>query len=259
MEKKEDDKKEFKTVHDVLFYLQKNIIAPKTQHNEFGNYYYRDAEDILQAAKKVMPENAGILLTDETHFVECPTEFETVEKENKSSRQKSNGRVYIKATASLLYNGESINSVGFAREELQKKGMDGSQVTASSSSYARKIALNGLLMINDSDDADATDATTQQEKEDNALMEKTGQTNIQDARTVKALGNPMKDGLSKDDIEKMYLKGLSDVNQAETIESLEAIFKRLRVDKHFFNKKQQADLVDARDRAIEDFNKKEGV
>lgn len=117
--------------------IQAKLKAPKGQFNSFGKYHYRSAEDILEAVKKVVnPMGFSIILTDQVKEI--------------------GGRIYVESTASL-FNGElEYNATGYAREEETKKGMDGSQITGSASSYSRKIALNGLFAIDDTKDSDAT-------------------------------------------------------------------------------------------------------
>lgn len=117
--------------------IQSKLNAPKTLENKFGGYRYRSAESILEALKPHLEEQKAILtLSDE--MVEV------------------GGRVYVKATATFSADGESIATTAFAREADSRKGMDDSQVTGSTSSYARKYALNGLFCIDDTKDADAT-------------------------------------------------------------------------------------------------------
>ncbi|MEG2064698.1 MAG: ERF family protein [Alistipes sp.] len=117
-----------------------NIISglkvPKAQRNTFGSYNYRSCEDILEAVKPLLLEQDCVLnLCDEVVCV--------------------GSRYYIKAMATLTNaTGERISSTAFAREEETKKGMDGSQITGTASSYARKYALNGLFCIDDTRDAD---------------------------------------------------------------------------------------------------------
>lgn len=122
---------------DELVAVQAALKAPKGQFNEFGGYRYRSCEDVLEAAKPLLSEH-GLLLT----LTDEPVEV--------------GGRVYIKATASVSDGKESVGVSAYAREPESKKGMDASQVTGSASSYARKYALNGLLLIDDEKDADAT-------------------------------------------------------------------------------------------------------
>lgn len=118
--------------------LQAELKAPKGQRNSFGNYNYRSAEDILESLKPLSVK----------HKLTFQVWDEIVE---------IGGRVYVKAhVACRTDEGEELVSTSFAREEESKKGMDGSQVTGAASSYARKYALNAMLLIDDTKDADAT-------------------------------------------------------------------------------------------------------
>ena len=120
-------------IHEKLSKIQQELKAPKNLYNKFGNYYYRNAEGILNAVKPLL-NGMCLLITDEPIMV--------------------GERYYIKATATLTDGNESVSSVAYAREDEQKKGMDGCQLTGACSSYARKYALNALLMIDDSKDSD---------------------------------------------------------------------------------------------------------
>ena len=121
--------------------IQQELKAPKNQRNNFGNYNYRSAEDIIEAVKPIA-HKYGFSLNISDDIVEV------------------GGRIYVKATARLVPKDEAYgagsSSTGWAREEESKKGMDGAQITGAASSYARKYALNGLLAIDDTKDADAT-------------------------------------------------------------------------------------------------------
>lgn len=126
-------------IFEKLNAIQCDLKAPKSQYNSFGKYNYRNCEDILEAVKPLCAKNkTSLTLTDEIVLI--------------------GDRYYVKATATL-YDQESeevVNTSAFAREEENKKGMDGSQVTGASSSYARKYALNGLFNIDDTKDSDTT-------------------------------------------------------------------------------------------------------
>jgi hypothetical protein len=126
-----------------LITIQSELKAPKSQFNRFGGYKYRKAEDILEAVKPLLAkEKCTLVLTDDIVSV--------------------GNRIYVKSLATLKNNsGETEMSVGYAREEETKKGMDGSQITGASSSYARKYALNGLFAIDDNADSDTTQVTQQ--------------------------------------------------------------------------------------------------
>ena len=126
-----------KEINAILASIQKNLKAPKNQFNKFGGYSYRSCEDILEALKPLTAElGATITISDE--MVEV------------------GGRIYVKATATLRCGEESISTTAYAREAETKKGMDESQITGATSSYARKYALNGLFAIDDNKDADDT-------------------------------------------------------------------------------------------------------
>lgn len=133
---------ENKNVLKKLLIVQQNIKAPKGQYNSFGKFSYRSCEDILEQARPLCNDNGAVLiLSDEV--------------------KNDNGRYYIVATATLYDadSGESISVTANAREADEKKGMDTSQVTGASSSYARKYALCGLFSLDDNKDADTMDNT----------------------------------------------------------------------------------------------------
>jgi hypothetical protein len=119
-----------------LAVIQSHLKAPKGQFNGFGKYSYRSCEDILEAVKPLLN---GLVLTinDDVQLV--------------------GDRIYIKAVASVTDGSNTIGVTGWAREALNKKGMDESQITGCASSYARKYALNGLFCIDDTKDADANE------------------------------------------------------------------------------------------------------
>lgn len=125
------------SIYEKLLSIQTELKAPKSQYNKFGGYNYRNSEDILEALKPLLKQhNATVLLTDEIENI--------------------GDRFYVRANATFvdIESGEKVTVSALAREELSKKGMDSSQVTGSTSSYARKYALNGLFCIDDNRDAD---------------------------------------------------------------------------------------------------------
>lgn len=124
--------------------IQKQLKAPKSQFNKFGNYNYRNCEDILEALKPLMDDDTSLTLSDELINI--------------------GDRYYIKATATLYHKDEKLQSTAFAREAVNKKGMDDAQITGACSSYARKYALNALLLIDDTKDADSMDNSTNNKK-----------------------------------------------------------------------------------------------
>lgn len=129
-------------IYTKLATIQKKLKCEKSQYNSFGKYKYRSCEDILKAVKPLLDETKTVLtLSDELVAI--------------------GERYYVKATATLLDTEESkdvpfISTTAYAREEETKKGMDGSQITGTASSYARKYALGGLFDIDDGIDSDAT-------------------------------------------------------------------------------------------------------
>lgn len=127
------------SVYVKLMNVQQELKAPKSQYNSFGKYSYRNCEDILEAAKPILSKNNSLILLND-------------------NVKQIGDRFYIEATATFVdtESGERIQVNALAREDETKKGMDLAQVTGSTSSYARKYALNGLLSIDDSKDSDFT-------------------------------------------------------------------------------------------------------
>lgn len=120
-----------------LSYIQKELKAPKNQNNSFGGYNYRSCEDILEAIKPHLDENTLVTLSDEIINI--------------------GNRYYVKATATFYHGDNKLEVTAKAREAESRKKMDDSQCTGSSSSYARKYALNGLFLIDDAKDPDTNE------------------------------------------------------------------------------------------------------
>lgn len=135
------------SVYEKLSKVQTELKAPKGQYNSFGKYKYRSCEDILEAVKPLNAKH-GVVLTVGDEVVEISNRF------------------YVKATATFvdIESGEKIINTALAREDDAKKGMDGSQITGTASSYARKYCLNGLFCIDDTKDADTDEYRHQQER-----------------------------------------------------------------------------------------------
>ena len=132
------------TIYQKLAEVQLELKAPKNKKNSFGGYNYRSCEDILEAVKPILIRHEALVaISDE--IVEV------------------GGRIYVKATATFLdqKDGAAIQVTAYAREAETKKGMDDSQITGTASSYARKYALNGLLLIDDTKDADTDEYAKQ--------------------------------------------------------------------------------------------------
>lgn len=130
----------------ALLEIQVELKAPKSQYNKFGGYKYRSTEDVLQAVKPLLKKHGDSLeLSDEPVLI--------------------GDWHYIKATATFKdhESGETTTVTGYARESASKKGMDDSQITGTASSYARKYALNGLFLIDDTKDADTDEYHQQQQ------------------------------------------------------------------------------------------------
>lgn len=148
---------------EKLMRIQTEIKAPKNLYNSFGKYKYRNAEGICEAVKPYL-QKEKCSLTLEDDIVEV------------------GGRIYVKAIATLTdcESDEFIEVSAFARESAEKKGMDDSQITGTASSYARKYALNGLLLLDDTKDEDSDECKTY--KEEKAKAE-------EDAKTTEEIGN----------------------------------------------------------------------
>lgn len=150
-----------------LITIQSELKAPKSQFNKFGGYKYRKAEDILEAVKPLLAkQKCTLIISDDIVMI--------------------GNRIYVKATATIKNEkGECETTTGWAREEETKKGMDGSQITGASSSYARKYALNGLFAIDDNADSDTTN-TGQQDNTHHLAAQQTAQAQQQSQATAQS-------------------------------------------------------------------------
>ena len=174
-------------VYEKLIAIQSELKAPKSQYNNFGKYAYRNCEDILESLKPLLKEHKSTIYISD----EIVTVLE---------------RFYVKATVTFIdaETGEKIINTAYAREEEDKKGMDGSQVTGSSSSYARKYALNGMFAIDDTKDSDFTNTTT---KGDNP--------GLSEAQIKRLLAIASKVNISADDVKVVVAKkfGVQDLRK----------------------------------------------
>lgn len=172
-------------LYEKLATIQQELIAPKNQYNSYGKYNYRSCEDILEGLKPFMSKLKVILkITDELVYI--------------------GERYYIKATASLIdVESEAvISNTAYAREEENVKGMSLAQITGSTSTYARKYALNGLFCIDDVKDADSRDNRQAEQKK---AEEKKIENSVIDEVKVKALlARCEKDGVEPAKITKLY-------------------------------------------------------
>lgn len=142
---KETAKSGIENFYSKVSEIQVGLKAPKSQRNTFGNYNYRNQEDILEAVKPLL-KTAGLVLTVNDEVIEI------------------GGRIYIKATATITDGVNTLENSASAREPETKKGMDEAQITGATSSYARKYALNGLFLIDDTKDADSMDNGGKEDK-----------------------------------------------------------------------------------------------
>ena len=125
------------TIHEKLLMVQSELKAPKNQYNSFGKYKYRSCEDILEAVKPLLlKQGLTLTLSDSIEYL--------------------GDRHYIVVAATIFDGESSIYTEALARESDNKKGMDAAQITGAASSYARKYALSGLFLLDDSKDADAS-------------------------------------------------------------------------------------------------------
>lgn len=161
-------------IYELLNKIQKELKAPKNQKNTFGGYAFRSCEDILEAVKPLL-ENSVLTIYDEVVML--------------------GNRFYIKATARIsLSKDDYIENVAYAREGESRKGFDESQLTGSTSSYARKYALNGLFAIDDTKDSDSTNTHGKEEKK---IEQKTPAQKAQETKVENK-------SIFEDRFEKMY-------------------------------------------------------
>ena len=190
--------------------IQQELSVPKNQRNTFGNYNFRNCEDIMEASKPICKKN-NCLLTCSDEIVELDS------------------RYYVKATAKLydVDSTESIECYGFAREEETKKGMDASQVTGASSSYARKYALNGLLQLDDNKDADTNEyKRAQQEttKTGNKITSMITTTQIKQLQTI--LGK--KEGLKETVYKQMGISSSKELTYEKAKALIDDLNKKVK-------------------------------
>ncbi len=166
--------------------IQKILKAPKSQFNKFGKYQYRNCEDILEALKPLLGD-CIVILNDSIEMI--------------------GDRVYVKATASFIDGDSRVEVNAYAREALTKKGMDDSQITGTASSYARKYALNGLFLIDDTKDADSHDNSQKVAQEQpRFVLDDNAKEWIESAKKDPMMLNQIKDPAYKDFIAKEVMK-----------------------------------------------------
>lgn len=192
------------SIQSKLSAIQSQIKAPKDLYNNFGKYYYRNAESILVAVKPYL-ESLGLHMTIQ------------------DSIEQVGDRYYVKATVKITDNetSESVEVSAYAREAEKKSGMDDSQITGATSSYARKYALNGLFLLDDTKDADSDEYHLQVNKgdktEDQKIKEMTDELKeLYGKTTGKNFDKWVKDcgGVTKDNFMSMKTVLLKQINDA---------------------------------------------
>ena len=210
-------------IYEKLAAVQYELKAPKNLTNKFGGYNYRNAEGILEAFKPFEPKfKVALVVGDE--MVEV------------------GGRVYVKATATFIdteaqTNPASVSNVAYAREPEAKKGMDEAQITGAASSYARKYALNGLLLLDDNKDPDSSEYTARAngmtaeqvtaEIEDEKKTEQVANEPIGEARAKALAMELQKSGVNLEKLLPMYgVKALKDLTEAQMRDIVTKLQKR---------------------------------
>jgi len=203
-------------IYEKLSKLQARISVPKSKFNTFGNYKYRSLEDIFESLKKPIEElKLSIILADSVAIV--------------------GDRFYIKSSATLVNNEkpeETITASAFARETDIKKGMDSAQITGAASSYARKYALSGLLLLDDNQDADAQQPEQPQPqkpapKKPNKPKEEPKPAQFDNKAFVKTINNIIRRRKLPDGVIETILKihGLESLEEVATRDEAEMLYK----------------------------------
>jgi hypothetical protein len=193
---------------EALIKIQSELVATKSQYNSFGKYYYRSCEDILEAVKPLLSKyGAELTISDDVVSV--------------------GDRVYVKATVSITDGKETKTVTAFAREPLDRKGQDSSQITGATSSYARKYALNGLFLIDDNKDADTDESRNESEARSNASGSDTPKVQRPNY-SAEQLGKMKKwtDGTFTDDELKEFRKRCCGADYADAIEDINREYEK---------------------------------
>ena len=170
-----------KEINKKLLAVQQQLRAPKSQYNEFNKFNYRNAEDILEAVKPLLVEQ-GLLLTlsDQIEYI--------------------GERYYIRSTVTITDGEDEIKSTAYAREDESRAGMSESQVTGCSSSYARKYALQAILLIDSEKDSDSFDNRTQKTSNKTSAPKKSNSEQLKDFCSQEKL----KEGVDIKVLKKFY-------------------------------------------------------
>ena len=180
-------------IYKRLRKVQNELKAPKERLNKFGGYAYRSCEDILNAVKPLLEKNGlALILTDDVVQI--------------------GDRFYVKSTATLYSeDGEGVHNSAYAREPLQKKGADESQITGASSSYARKYALAGLLAIDSTEDADTEEKPQEQPQEQQKEETTPTKATAIQIKILKQIAEQQGKELDEEKIKTMTIKQASDL------------------------------------------------
>lgn len=220
-------------MNEKLMNIQQELKCNKGQYNSFGKYKYRSCEDILESVKPLLKKhkciltiNDELLVFGDNNAIHYEETYYDKELKDENTRHVIAGgqRFYIKATATItdIEKGESISNTAYAREEEDKKGMDGSQITGTASSYARKYALNGLFAIDDTKDAD-TDEYANQTKSKTTTNKTTTKKDTTDYRK-KLITHCNQTDLDMNEIAKEYK-----LNSKSTQEEFKIVLDKLGV------------------------------
>ena len=172
---------------EKLSAIQVELKAPKGQYNSFGKYNYRSCEDILEGVKPLLDKyRVALTLNDEIVLI--------------------GDRYYVKATATLHDGEQVLSSTAYARESEDKKGMDSSQLTGATSSYARKYALNGLFSIDDTKDADATNDHGKSNSQGASSNGSKGASTVSEKQIKRLIAIAIKKGYNAEQLSNMVYK-----------------------------------------------------
>lgn len=177
-------------IYQKLLAIQNELKAPKSQFNKFGGYSYRSCEDILEAVKSLLVKyQATIILQDKIELI--------------------GDRYYIKATARFIdaESGETIETEALARESENIKGMQASQITGATSSYARKYVLGSLLLLDDCKDADAIHGKEDNNKsQSHSQIDTTSTRKLSDKQLARLFALGYKAGFNNDKVKEQIFK-----------------------------------------------------
>lgn len=231
MTKEKQDQKsetEFKDVQEVLHFLQKNLKAPKSNYNNFGKYHYRSAEDIKEALKAIMPEGVIFLTRNDVAMV--------------------GDRYYVKVYATLEYKGKTVETHAFSREDESKKGMDAAQLTAATSAYATKLAMDCLFLLDDTKASDETSKTTKKQMDDEeAKKHVQGARDAKDANAAQALSGSSRNDLDDETIKQMYDQGIKNLTSCMDTERLKKAWTSIYKGRSVFSEAQWKALERAKE------------